>query len=141
MLIYTVEKNDKTIGIFESSIDLLLFLYLHQGEFGFDDRGEDLYTNLRGGESSSTLNRYLTNVNVKTWNSGRDSYDLDPEKRNKDVRTIAEKLPDQTWNVTMTDDTKYVVTAPLMPLAVEKAHTEHIFDTNAYSGVKDIQKI
>ena len=57
MLIYTVEKNDKTIGIFESSIDLLLFLYLHQGEFGFHDRGADLYTNLRGGESSSTLSR------------------------------------------------------------------------------------
>ena len=139
MLIYTVEKQDKTIGVFENLIDLLLFLYLHQGEFEFDDRGEDLYTMLRSGEPYEKLNLYVRNANIKKWDSGHDDY-AEGEDSGKTVRVIASKLPDISWNVTMNDDTHFNVIAPLMPLAVEKAHTEHILEHDAYSGVREIEK-
>lgn len=141
MLTYTVEKDEKTIGIFDNALDLLLFCYLHQGEFGFDDRGEDLYTKFRGGEPLENLNRYLKTVSIKQWDTGKDIYTSDAERNGKAVRDIAEKLPDISWTATMNDDKVYNVVAPLKPLAVEKAHTEHIFDTNTYSSVKKIAKL
>lgn len=141
MLIYTVEKQGKTIGIFEAAIDLLIFLYMHKEDFGFDDRGEDLYTSLRSGDPLTRLNRYLQGVKIKQWNSGYDEYIQDEGKHGKHVRDIAETLPKASWEAKMTDGTRYTVVAPILPLAVEKAHTEHIFDTSAYSGVEEIKKL
>ena len=44
MQVYTVEKENKTIGVFMSTKELLTFLYLHEDEFGFHDDGENLVT-------------------------------------------------------------------------------------------------
>lgn len=141
MLIYTVEKQGKTIGIFEAAIDLLIFLYMHKEDFGFDDRGEDLYTSLRSGDPLTRLNRYLQNVKIKKWDSGYDTYIQDEDKHGKHVRDIAGMLPKASWEAKMTDGTRYTVVAPLKPLAVESAHTEHIFDTSTYAGVEEIKKL
>lgn len=141
MLVYTVEKENRTIGVFDAAIDLLLFAYEHKDEFGFDDRGEDLYTMIRSGESITKLNRYMQDVEVKQWNGGYDTYVQDEDKNGKHVRDIADMLPDASWDVKMTDGTSYNIVAPIRPLAVEKAHTEHILDTGVYCGVEKIKKL
>lgn len=142
MQVYTVEKENKTIGIFMSAKELLTFLYLHADEFGFYDNGENLLDALVGTNVSEKLNERLSQrFRVKEWASDTDTYTKDEGEYGKDVDIIAADRPKKSWNVTMQDNTKMTVVAAFMPTAVMKARSDYILDNGSYSAVKEIKEI
>ena len=142
MHVYTVEKENKTIGVFMSTKELLTFLYLHEDEFGFHDDGENLVTSLAGADAIGKLNDRLSQkFRIKGWTSGTDTYTKDEGEYGKDVDIIAADRPKKSWNVTMQDNTKMTVVAAFMPTAVAQAQADYILDNGSYSAVKEIKEI
>ena len=142
MKIYAVEKSEQTIGVFNSALDLLTFLYLHADDFSFNDNNEDIYDKISVGREASIINSYLLgDTQVGEWTTGRDTYTSAAEENGQDVTIISENRPQQSWLITMEDNTKFTISAPYMPLAVNRAQSEHIIKHGVYSHVKSISNL
>lgn len=141
MTIYNVEKDNRIIGTFLSIMEVVLFLELHKDDFGYDDKGRDFVTEFRNGMEIIDLNLYLKNAYVTSTETGIDYYTDDLDEMGRNVRDIAKSRPEKAWTVTMDDNTKRTISAPFKALAVEKAQTLHILETDMFQGVAVIEPV